>query len=117
MHPFDFSDKFRNAKGGANIYSVINQTGKNAAGWIMGLQNLPLKVAIFLRGTIIGACLAAVGWKSGVVLEGTARQSMTVGFALVPAIFCCIGLLLMAFGYKLTKEKVAQYQAEINAKQ
>ena len=93
------------------------KTGKNAAGWIMGLQNLPLKVAIFLRGTIIGACLAAVGWQSGVVLEGTARQAMTVGFALVPAVFCVVGLLLMAFGYKLTKEKVAQYQAEINAKQ
>ena len=92
------------------------KTGKNAAGWIMGLQNLPLKVAVFLRGTIIGACLAAVGWQSGVVLEGTARQGMTVGFALVPAIFCLVGLLLMTFGYKLTKEKVLKYQAEIDAK-
>ena len=92
------------------------KTGKNAAGWIMGLQNLPLKVAIFLRGAIIGACLAAVGWETGVVLEGTARQGMLVGFALVPAIFCIVGLVLMVFGYKLTKEKVMQYQAEIDAK-
>lgn len=97
------------------VYSTW-KTGKNAAGWIMGLQNLPLKVAVFLRGTIIGACLAAVGWESGVVLEGTARQGMTVGFALVPAIFCMVGFLLMVFGYKLTKEKVMQYQAEIDAK-
>lgn len=93
------------------------KTGKNAAGWIMGLQNLPLKIAVFLRGTIIGACLAAVGWQSGVVLEGSARQGMTVGFALVPAIFCAVGLVLMVFGYKLTKEKVMQYQAEIDARQ
>ena len=51
----------------------------------MGLQNLPLKIAVFLRGTILSACLVAVGWKSGVVLEGTARQGMTISFALVPA--------------------------------
>lgn len=92
------------------------KTGKNAAGWIMGLQNLPLKVAIFLRGTILSACLVAVGWQSGVVLEGTARQGMTVAFGLIPAIFCAVGVLLLVFGYKLTKEKVAECQAAINAK-
>lgn len=49
------------------------KSGKDASGWIMGLQNLPLKIAVFLRGTILSACLVAVGMKSGVVLEGTAR--------------------------------------------
>lgn len=92
------------------------KTGKNAAGWIMGLQNLPLKVAVFLRGTIVAAVLAAVGWQSGVVLEGAARQGMTIAFALVPAIFCAVGLVLLLFGYRLTKDKVAQYQAEIDAR-
>ncbi len=92
------------------------KTGKNAAGWIMGLQNLPLKVAVFLRGTILGACLVAVGWSKDAVLEGTARQGMTVAFALVPAIFCAVGFLLLVFGYKLTREKIAQCQAEINTK-
>ena len=89
---------------------------KDASGWIMGLQNLPLKIAVFLRGTILSACLVAVGWKSGVVLEGTARQGMTISFALVPAIFCLAGLLLLVFGFKITKEKVLQYQAEIDAR-
>lgn len=92
------------------------KTGKNAAGWIMGLQNLPLKVGVFLRGVILAACLSAVGWQSGVALEGSARQGMTVAFALVPAIFCAAGALLLIFGYRLTKERVAQYQAEIDAK-
>ena len=92
------------------------KSGKNAAGWIMGLQNLPLKVGVFLRGTIVSACLVAVNWQSGVLLEGSARQGMTIAMGLVPAILCGVGTLLLIFGYKLTREKVAQYQAEIDAK-
>ena len=92
------------------------KTGKNAAGWIMGLQNLPLKVAIFLRGAIVAAALAAVHWQKDVVLEGAARQGMTVAFALVPAIFCAVGALLLIFGFKITKDKVVQYQKEIDAR-
>ena len=84
------------------------KTGKNAAGWIMGLQNLPLKIGVFLRGVILAACLSAVGWQSGVALEGAARQGMTVAFALVPAVFCAAGALLLIFGYRLTRERVAQ---------
>ncbi|MDO4523363.1 MAG: MFS transporter [Eubacteriales bacterium] len=90
--------------------------GKDASGWIMGLQNLPLKIGVFLRGTILSACLVAVGWQSGVALEGTARQGMTIAFALIPAIFCTAGLVLLVCGFKITKEKVVQYQAEINAR-
>ncbi len=92
------------------------KTGKNAAGWIMGLQNLPLKIGVFLRGVILAACLSAVGWQSGVALEGAARQGMTVAFALVPAVFCAAGALLLIFGYRLTRERVAQYQREIDAR-
>ncbi len=95
------------------VYATY-KTGKNASGWIMGLQNVPLKIAVFLRGTIIAACLAASGWKSGVLLKGVARQSMTVAFGLVPAIFCAVGALLLIFAYRLTREKVLAYQAEID---
>ena len=82
----------------------------------MGLQNLPLKVAVFLRGAILSACLVAVGWQSGTVLEGAARQGMTISFALVPAIFCFVGALLLIFGFKITKEKVLEYQTAIDAR-
>lgn len=97
------------------VYATY-KTGKNAAGWIMGLQNLPLKIAVFLRGAILSACLVAVGWKSGAVLEGAARQGMTISFALVPAIFCAAGALLLIFGYRLTKAKVLKYQAAIDSR-
>lgn len=90
------------------------KTGKDASGWIMGLQNLPLKIGVFLRGVILSTCLVAVGWQSGVVLEGTARQGMTIAFAVVPATLCLVGMILLLVGFKITKDKVAQYQAEID---
>ena len=97
------------------VVYTTHKTGKNAAGWIMGLQNLPLKVGVFMRGTIVAACLAAVGWQKGVVLEGAARQGMTVALGLVPAVLCAIGAVLLVFGYKLTREKIAECQAAIDA--
>lgn len=90
------------------------KTGRDASGWIMGLQNLPLKIGVFLRGVILSACLVAVGWQSGVALEGADRQGMTIAFALVPAILCLVGMVLLIVGFKITKDKVAQYQAEID---
>ena len=97
------------------VVYTTRKTGKNAAGWIMGLQNLPLKVGVFMRGTIVAACLAAVGWQKGVALEGAARQGMTVALGLVPAVLCAIGAVLLVFGYKLTREKIAECQAAIDA--
>ena len=96
------------------VVYTTHKTGKNAAGWIMGLQNLPLKVGVFMRGTIVAACLAAVGWQKGVVLEGAARRGMTVALGLVPAILCAVGAVLLIVGYKLTREKIAECQAAIN---
>lgn len=97
------------------VYSTW-KTGKDASGWIMGLQNLPLKIGVFLRGVILSACLVAVGWQSGVALEGAARQGMTIAFALVPAILCLAGMLLLLLGFKITKADVERYQKEIDAK-
>ena len=91
------------------------KTGKEAAGWIMGLQNLPLKIAIFLRGVIVNACLISAGWVSGVVFEGAARQGMMLSLALIPGVLCIVGGILM-FCFRLTKDKVLKYQAEIDAR-
>ena len=91
------------------------KTGKEAAGWIMGLQNLPLKIAIFLRGVILNACLVAVGYAAGVTLEGSARQGMLLPLALIPGVFCVAGGILMLC-FRLTRSRVAQYQAEIDAR-
>ena len=98
------------------VVMITAKEGKNPSGWVMGLQNVPLKVGVFLRGVIINACLVAVNWQKGEVLEGTARQGMTVAFGLVPAIFCAVGFILIIVGYKYTRADVAKAQAEIDAR-
>ena len=61
-------------------------------------------------------CLNAAGWKADVVLEGQARQGMTIAFGLVPAIFCIVGFILILVGYKYSRADVAKAQAEIDAR-
>lgn len=95
------------------------KSGKDASGWIMGLQNLPIKIGVFLRGIIIPAALAAIGFSKDMdpkTMSEAARQGMTIAFGLIPGIFCAVGALLLIFGFKLTKEKVLMYQAEINSR-
>jgi GPH family glycoside/pentoside/hexuronide:cation symporter len=95
------------------------KSGKDASGWIMGLQNLPLKIAILLRGIIIPVVLASVGYDAKAdpaTLTEATRQGLTVPFALIPAIFLAVGALLLIFGFRLTREKVVKYQAEIDAR-
>ena len=98
------------------IVVLTAKTGSNPTGWVNGLQNVPLKVGVFLRGVIIAACLNAAGWKADVVLEGQARQGMTIAFGLVPAIFCIVGFILILVGYKYSRADVAKAQAEIDAR-
>ena len=123
----------------AVIYSEW-MTKKNAAGWISGLQNLPLKVAVMTRGIIVNACLAAGAFdvlKFKLIAKTAAaatpeqlaaaealasdpakveglKRAISMGFMLIPAIALIIGLVFLLFGYTLNKEKIAQYQAEID---
>lgn len=95
------------------------KNGKDASGWIMGLQTLPLKAAVLLRGTLVPAALAAAGYRPDLdpaTMSEAARQGLTVSFALIPGIFLAVGALLLIFGFRLTKDKVVKYQAEIDSR-
>lgn len=107
------------------IYSEW-KTGKNAAGWIMGLMNVPLKIGVIARPVIITACLAAAKYDGATVVAaykaGTFKQTaelsagITNAFMLIPGICIVVGMVLLLVGYRLNKTKVAEYQAEINAR-
>ena len=92
------------------------KTGKNAAGWISGLQNVPLKVSIMTRGIIISACLAMGNFNADIdpaTASEELKRAISVGFMLIPAIALVIAVIALVFGFKLTKAKVNQYAAEI----
>ena len=96
------------------------KTGKNATGWISGLQNVPLKLGVLARGIVIPACLAVAHFEADAVdLNNVApelEKAICLAFMIVPAIALVVAALLMLFGFRLTKEKVIQYQDEIAAR-
>jgi GPH family glycoside/pentoside/hexuronide:cation symporter len=95
------------------------KTGKSNVGWIMGLQNVPLKVGVILRGIVVAASLAAANFDAKIdPAKATVelKKGVTAAFALWPAIFVAFGFLLLLFGYKLSRETVSKYQAEIDAR-
>ncbi len=100
------------------IYSEW-KTGKNAAGWISGLQNVPLKVSIMTRGIIINACLAAGAFSADIdpaAATDTLKKAICSAFIVVPAIALVIAAVLLIVGFRLTKDKVDQYSKEIAAR-
>lgn len=101
------------------IYSEW-KTGKNATGWISGLQNVPLKVGVVFRGIVIASVLALGGFDAAIdpaQASVSLQEGICLGFMIIPAIVLVIGALLLLFGFDLTKDKVEQYQAEIAARQ
>ncbi len=95
------------------------KTGKNAAGWISGLQNTPLKVSIMTRGIIISACLAWGAFNAEMdpaEATGQLKMAISFGFMGIPAIALIIAVLCLVFGFRLTRDKVNQYAAEIAAR-
>lgn len=100
------------------IYSEW-KTGKNATGWISGLQNVPLKVGVMLRGISISACLAIAHFTPGMDASQATmelQKGICLGFMIIPAFALLLSAVILLFGFKITREKVEQYRAEIDAR-
>ena len=100
------------------IYSEW-KTGKNATGGIRGLQNVPLKVGVMLRGIRISACLAIAHFTPGMdASQATVelQKGICLGFMIIPACALLLSAVILLFGFKITREKVEQYRAEIDAR-
>ncbi|QSX08075.1 MFS transporter [Alkalibacter rhizosphaerae] len=98
-----------------SVYSEW-KSGQNATAWIMGLMTLSLKVAIISRGTVIPFILATAGFVA-TADPATASKQLTDAvvnvFVLIPGIFALISGLIIAVAYRLTKEKLVQFEKEI----
>lgn len=102
---------------GAAIYADIVdygewRTGKSAAGLIMALSALPIKIAVALAGGLTGYALAAIGYAPN--MEPTAELARAITFlvTLVPALFSGLTAVCMVF-YPLSEERVRRMRFEI----
>jgi len=96
--------------------------GADSRGWIMGLSNVPIKLAVIGRALVVNISLMLVGFNAAAIMEKPElltmelQKGITAAFALIPAIITISGIPLLFFGYRLTREKIVQYQAEIDAR-
>ena len=98
------------------------KTGADARGWIMGLNTLPLKIGVIGRAAVINVSLGMIGFNAAAIRENPElitpklQQGITSAFTIIPVCFLVVGLVLLLFGYGLTRAKITQYQEEIAAR-
>lgn len=92
------------------------KTGKNFAGFVMGLQTMPLKLSIVFRGIVVAAVLGGIGYIAGDAVSSAVKVGIANGMTVVPLIAVVISLVLFVFGYRLTNEKIKEMQEEIAAR-
>lgn len=96
------------------------KTGENATPFVMGLMTVSLKSAVISRGTVIPLVLALVGFVADADPAGASlelKNAVINLILLIPGIFSIVAGVILALGYKLTREKVTQYQEEIAARE
>lgn len=101
--------------------SVYSQwkVGEDASAFVMGLMTLSLKTAVISRGTVVPLVLAASGFVSGIDPASATPELINAVnnvFLFIPGVFTLVGAVVMAFGYKLTREKLVEYQKEIESR-
>lgn len=93
------------------------KTGENATPFVMGLMNLSLKTAIISRGTVIPLVLSLAGFNATLdpsqATEAVKQAVLTVNM-LVPGGTAIVSAIILFLGYKLTREKVAELQSDID---
>ena len=93
------------------------KTGKNASGWIMGLTNVPIKIASLLKSVVLPAALAMSGFSESVAVEDATvamREGIANTLLIMPAAMLLVGALVLIFLYRLPKSKVEAMQKEID---
>lgn len=97
-----------------SVYSSY-KTGHDTTGTIMGLLTVPVKVGIIMRGILISFCLAIAGFSSEIDAASASvslQKGICLGFMIIPAVSIFIGALALAFGYRLTNEKLDAMKLE-----
>lgn len=92
------------------------KTGKNASGWIMGLQNIPLKAASTMKSAVLAACLAVGGFSAKIAAEEAPvamKESICLALMVIPAALLIVGAVVLLIGFRLPKNRLIEMQNEI----
>jgi GPH family glycoside/pentoside/hexuronide:cation symporter len=99
----------------AAVYSQW-KLGADARGWVMGLSVFPIKTAFVVRSLILNLVLALVGFNAAIPSSEASvelQRGISMVFLVVPGVLVLLAMFVIIFGYRITKEKIAQYQEEI----
>lgn len=107
--PFVLAAVGLNAKGYQPVLDTV-------AGKVDGVVD-PTKVLDVAGAQDLLANPAAYGFDPELINQFLNFQhGIGIGFMVIPACLCILGAVLLFLGYKLTNEKMAEYQAEIDAR-
>lgn len=84
--------------------------------FIMGLINVPLKVAKMSNGLVLTSALASIGFVAGITPTAALKTGIINISTLIPAASLILCGLLILFGFRLTEDKIEQMQREINTR-
>ena len=93
------------------------KTGKETSAFVMGSQTIPMKIGLMLRGILVPLILGLVGFDPNVTAANASmelKQGIITMFLRLPAIGTLLSGIILLFFFRLTKERVAELQKEIN---
>ncbi|MCL2631825.1 MAG: MFS transporter [Coriobacteriia bacterium] len=96
------------------------KTGKDTSAFVMGSQTIPIKVGLMMRGILVPLILGLSGFDPNVPPADATlemKQGIITMFFRLPAIGGLIYFLIMFFGFRLTRERVAELQKEIDERE
>lgn len=89
------------------------KTGKDSTALIIGLTNLPIKLATVVRSAVLSALFVAIGYDANLGATPELRAGMINAFSLVNCIIPILGFISLKFFYKITPEVVKKCREEI----
>ena len=89
------------------------KSGKDSTGFIMGLVSLPVNLAVFVKSAVLSATLVGINYVGGMDVTPEIQKAFIDAYTLIPPCIPLVGFVVMFFGYRLTKDKVAKMRAEL----
>ena len=95
------------------------KTGEDASAWIMGLGNVPLKIALVLRGLVINGIFALIGFSATMDVASTTdaiKGGISNVLMLVPGVAVIAGGVILMLFFRLSSKQIESMTQEIEAR-